>query len=155
MNPNNFYIRLKDFVTPEEKSHLLSLAESGEFYVHRSTVSNKISPLNFLSVNFRNFERAWVMKMYPNTKQEMHTDGITLDRNVLIIQPLTDNYAPLITQAGEINFTAVVNTQELHAVYNNNYTRINLQIPFSYTFNEIQDKKHEFWNIVEGLYDYK
>lgn len=150
---DNYFIKIEDFVTKDEKDHLLSLTDSDEFITHRSTKTNKVSSLNFLPIKFRNFERAWIMKMYPNAVQEMHTDGKDLGRNVLIIHPLSNNYAPLVTQAGEVTFTAIVNTQEYHAVYNNDNLRVNLQIPFPYSFDEIQDRNHEFWNIVKELYN--
>lgn len=150
---NNAYILIDNFVTHEEKNHLLSLVDSEDFIQHKSTKSGKVSPLNFLPIKFRNFERAWIMKMYPRAVQEMHTDGENLGRNVLIIHPLTDNYAPIVTQNGEVTTTAIVNTQEYHAVYNNDNVRVNLQIPFAYNFEDIQDKSHEFWNIVKELYN--
>jgi hypothetical protein len=153
MISNNCYKKIDDFVTVEEREYFFSLLDSDKFVQHRSTKSNKLSPLNFLPVKFRNFDRAWIMKMYPNAVQEMHTDGKNLKRNVLIIHPLSENYAPLVTQDGEVSFTAIINTQENHAVYNNDNIRINLQIPFPYNFEDIQDKSHEFWDIVKELYN--
>lgn len=153
MISNNSFIKIDDFVTKEEKVHLLSLAESSNFIQHSSTKSGKASSLNFLPIQFRNFQRAWIMKMYPNARQEMHTDGKDLGRNVLIIHPLTENYAPTITQHGEINTTAIINTQEYHAVYNNNNLRINLQIPFPYNFEDILNKSHKFWKDLMELYN--
>jgi hypothetical protein len=150
---NNAYILLDNFVTHEEKVHLLSLVDSEDFIQHKSTKSGKVSPLNFLPIRFRNFERAWIMKMYPGAVQEMHTDGENLGRNVLIIHPLTDNYAPIVTQNGEVTTTAIINTQEYHAVYNNDNVRVNLQIPFPYNFEDIQDKSHEFWDTIKELYN--
>ena len=150
---NNSFIKIDDFVTEDERTYLLSLVESSNFVQHFSTKSGKLSPLNFLPIKFRNFDKAWVMKMYPNAEQEMHTDGENLGRNVLIIHPLSNNYAPVVTQHGEVNTTVVINTQEYHAVYNNNNVRVNLQIPFPYNFEDIQDQSHEFWNIVKELYN--
>lgn len=153
MTFNSSYLKIADFVTTEERESLLSLSESDDFIQHRSTKSGKLSPLNFLPVTFRNFDRAWIMKMLPHAEQEMHTDGKNLGRNVLIIHPLTDNYSPIVTQNGNVNTTVIVNTQSYHAVYNNECTRLNLQIPFSYNWKDIQDKEHEFWNIVKELYN--
>lgn len=152
MTLNNSYFKIADFVTTEEREYLLSLRESVDFIQHKSTKSGKLSPLNFLPIKFRNFERAWIMKMLPHAEQEMHTDGENLGRNVLTIHPLTDNYAPIVTQDGSVTTTAIVNTQSYHAVYNNESTRINLQIPFPYSWSDIQDKEHEFWDQIKGLY---
>lgn len=150
---NNCYIPLGDFVTEQERKELLDIALNKEFVQHRSTKSGKVSPLNFKPIQFRNFERAWVMKMYPLAEQEMHTDGKTLGRNVIIIHPLSENYAPIVTQAGEVTQTAVINTQEYHAVYNNDQLRVNLQIPFPYNFEDIKNESHEFWDQVRSLYE--
>jgi hypothetical protein len=153
MTSNNSFIKIKNFITEDERSYLLSLTESPDFVQHRSTKSGELSPLNFLPIKFRKFERAWIMKMLPYAVQEMHTDGENLGRNVLIIHPLSNNYAPVITQNGKVNTTAIINTQSYHAVENNEEIRVNLQIPFPYNFEDIQDRSHDFWQIVEELYN--
>lgn len=89
MTFNSSYFKIANFVTTEERECLLSLRESDDFIQHKSTKSGKLSPLNFLPIKFRNFERAWIMKMIPHAEQEMHTDGENLGRNVLIIHPLS------------------------------------------------------------------
>ena len=153
MTLNNSYILIDDFVSESEKSYLLSLVDSDDFIKHKSTKSAKETSLNFLPITFRNFTRAWIMKMYPNAVQEMHTDGSHLGRNVLLIHPLSENYSPIVTQNGKVTQTAIINTQSYHAVYNNNNLRVNLQIAFPYDFEDIKDKSHNFWNEIQGLYN--
>ena len=134
-----YYKLIDDFITEEERAYLLSLANADDFVQHKSTVSDELSPLMFKPVKFRNFPRASIMKMLPKTIQGMHVDGSNLRRNTLIIHPLTDNYAPIITQAGEVHQTAIINTQEPHAVFNNDNVRVNLQLPFDVDFKDLEN----------------
>lgn len=133
-----YYKLIDDFITDEERAHLLSQVDGDGFVQHKSTVSGELSPLMFKPVKFRNFSRASIMKMLPNTTQEMHVDGANLKRNTLIIHPLTSNYAPIVTQAGDVHQTAIVNTQEPHAVFNNDNVRVNLQLPFDVDFVDLE-----------------
>lgn len=79
------------------------------------------------------------MKMDPNTIQDWHTDGVNLKRSTVIIHPLTDNYSPFKSKQGESIQPIIANTQEDHAVFNNNNVRMNLQIPFDVDYNDALD----------------
>ena len=148
------YYQLPDFLTDIEKEHFLSLIDSPDFINHKSTNTGIASPLNFLPVEFRGIDRVLLMKMYPNAVQDWHTDGVGLRRHSVIIHPLTKDYACAQTNDGEINGTAILNTQAKHAVFNNNTTRMNLQIPIDESFeNLIQNKDSKHWKIIERLYN--
>ena len=128
--------------------------KSAEFINHKSTKTGEPSPLNFLPIEFRGIERVCIMKMLPHSEMPWHTDGTNLKRNTLIIHPLSDDYAPLVTKQGEVTTTALVNTQEEHAVFNNtDSSRLNLQIPLDIDFEElVANKKHKAWEFIERLY---
>jgi hypothetical protein len=144
---------IPNFVTDDERSYFLSLADSENFVNHKSTITGKSSALHFLPVYFRGLERISIMKMMPNAVQDWHIDGVNLKRHSVIIHPLSDNYAPLMTVNGEVNTTAIINTQVEHAVFNNDSIRINLQIPIDLPFEILmKNKKHTYWNMIEGLY---
>lgn len=147
------YYEIPNFLTQEERIYFLSLIDT-EFINHKSTKTGKASPLNFLPVEFRGIDRVLLMKMLPNVEQSWHTDGANLKRHSVIIHPITDNYAPLCTREGNTTLTAIVNTQVEHAVFNNDYTRLNLQIPIDLPFEElIENKDNDYWKMIEGLYE--
>lgn len=144
---------IPDFITNEEREYFLSLIDSEDFINHRSTRTGLPSPLNFLPIQFRGLERAFLMKMNPNAEQPWHVDGVNLRRHSVIIHPITENYAPLVTLDGEVTETAIVNTQVEHAVFNNDCVRMNLQIPIDMPFEDlINDRTDENWKLIEGLY---
>lgn len=144
---------IPDFITQEEREYFLSLIDSEGYVNHKSTITGKSSSLHFLPVEFRGMERISIMKMLPHAEQPWHTDGVNLRRHSVIIHPLTDNYAPLLTKNGEVTSTAIVNTQEEHAVFNNKHVRVNLQIPIDLPFEELMNnKEHQYWDMIESLY---
>lgn len=147
------YYEIDNFITAAERSYFLSLMDR-KFINHKSTRTGIKSSLNYFPIEFRGINRVSIMKMYPNTEQSWHTDGVNLKRNSLIIHPITDNYAPFSTRHGTTSSTVIVNTQEEHAVFNNEYTRLNLQIPIDLPFEElINNKDNAYWKIIKGLYN--
>ena len=149
---NKSYYVLQPFLTKQEKTRLLKYLEEDDWRQHKNSVSGLLSPLHFKRAEFRDCEKAWVMKMEPNARQEMHTDAKGGDRETLIIYPLTDNYAPIVTEDGSTDQPAIVNTQRPHAVYNNNKVRLNLQIPLLCNFEDLlKNQKHEVWSQIEKL----
>lgn len=150
---NNSFLILKDFLLKTEKKYLLSLIDTGGYQTHYNTTDNTPSPLMFKPINFRNIENAKLMKMLPNVKQEMHTDEVKNNkRKTILIHPLTNNYSPCITKDGLVSQTALINTQSEHAVYNNDNTRLNLQIAFDIDFKYFLDKTHSIWKFINSLY---
>lgn len=153
---NKSYYILEPFLTEEERIGLLEHLKETEWHRHKSSKTGELSPLHLRRAKFRNYEKAWVMKMEPNSRQEMHTDEKGIDRETLIIYPLTDNYAPIVTEDGSTDQPAIVNTQQPHAVYNNNNVRLNLQIPLSCAFEDLFDyvwgvSNHKVWNQIREL----
>lgn len=147
------YHIIPDFLTLQEHEYFLSLIDSDDFINHKSTRTGLSSPLNFLPIEFRGIDRVLLMKMNPNAEQPWHVDGENLKRNSVIIHPVTKNYAPLVTKEGKVTQTAIVNTQVEHAVFNNENTRLNLQIPIDMPFEELlKNKDNKHWKLIEGLY---
>ena len=139
------------FVTDAERQHLLSRINDLNWYQHKSTVSGRLSPLQFKRINFRGVEAA-LMKMDPNTTQDWHTDGINLKRSTLILHPLTDNYSPFMSEQGQSDKPIIANTQTKHAVFNNNVYRLNLQIPFDVDYNDAIQYNSPVWKLLNKFY---
>ena len=132
------YRKLNEFLSIEEKQKFLRQAEFGEWINHKSTVTGKPSSLYFLPVKYKNYERVSLMKMEPNAVQDWHVDG---SRKCVLIYPLTDNYAKGYTRNYDLieSYEGVVllDVTKEHAVFNNEHTRINLQISFNEPMEEI------------------
>jgi len=135
------YYRLKQFLSENDVKKLLQIAYSvpdNEWYVHRSTQSGELSPLHFYGLSEKFMGRKSLLLMIkPGAIQKWHTD--MKGRNTVLIYPLTENYAPCLTEEGEVSFPAFINTQRKHAVYNNDNIRINLQVQFDENINECID----------------
>lgn len=146
------FIEIKPFVTKIEKEHFLSMINETDWYQHKSTVSGRLSPLQFKRIEYRGVEAA-LMKMDPNTIQDWHTDGIHLKRSTLIIHPLTDDYAPFSSHVGLSDKPIVANTQEPHAVFNNDSIRMNLQIAFDVEYNDAIDYNSDVSKMLRNFYE--
>ena len=94
------------------------------------------SVLHFMPCKYKDFERVALMKMDPNAIQDWHTDG---NRTTVLIYPLSDNYAPGETRNGKYHGPALVDVTKEHAVFNNDHTRINLQIGFNERIEKVWD----------------
>ena len=131
---------MNEFLTIKEKDHYLELAKKENWINHTSTHSGRKSMLYFMPCEYKEFERVALMKMNPNTTQDWHKDG---NRNTVLIYPLSKNYAPGTTRAGEYNGPTLLDVSKEHAVFNNNATRINLQIGFNEGIREV-------WNLLKS-----
>ena len=125
---------LPKFLTREEIVHYLDIAQDGNWHSHKSTVTGKMSELHFLETSYRSYDRVSLMKMKPCAVQDWHVDGT---RSAVIIHPLTENYASGQTEFGEYDGPVILDVSRRHAVFNNEYTRICLQISFNETAIEI------------------
>jgi len=139
------------FVTDEERQYFISRINEPDWYQHKSTVSGRLSPLQFKRINYRGVE-AVLMKMDPGTTQDWHTDGVNLKRNTLILHPLTDNYASFTSEQGQSDKPIITNTQAKHAVFNNGSTRLNLQIPFDVDYNHAMQDNSIVWKLLNRFY---
>lgn len=128
------YLELNEFLTKKEKSDFLKLAEQDNWINHKSTISGEYSPLYFMPCKYKNFERVTLMKMYPKVTQDWHTDG---NRKTVLIYPLSENYANGSVRAGEYVGPVLLDVTKEHAVFNNEYTRINLQIGFNERIGDV------------------
>lgn len=148
------FLKLPNFVTKEEKKHLLSLVDSDIFINHTNTQTGTSSSLHFGPTEFRHMPRACVMKMYPNMVQDWHTDSARFNRQTVILHPLTDDYAPVHTTGGAINTTVMIDTQSPHAVFNNNNLRVNLQLALAVDWDELMlDRNSHWWKLIRSLYE--
>jgi hypothetical protein len=132
------HIKLTEFITLEERLELLHIAHNTrDWIVHKSSKSGKISSLHFIRINKKFFNRdCLLMMMKPNTTQDWHSD--MPGRDTVCIYPLTENYAPCEMEGNiTIDTPALVNTQMRHRVVNNDQIRINLQIPFNESIEEV------------------
>ena len=145
------FTEIKPFLTDEEKQRFLARIDEDEWHQHKSTVSGKLSPLQFKRDKLRGID-VLLMKMDPNAVQDWHTDGVTLKRNTLILHPITDNYAPFQSEQGESTQPIIADTQARHAVFNNESTRLNLQIPFDVDYNDAIKEDSPVWDVLNKLY---
>ena len=139
MNPDrqlrdHGFCSLPWFLTREEVVHFLNIAQDGEWMNHKSTVSGRASSLYFIRTSYKNYDRVALMKMNPNAIQDWHTDGT---RSTVIIHPLTDNYASGMTRSGYYHGPVILDVTREHAVFNNEHTRICLQIGFDKKATEV------------------
>lgn len=149
------YLELPQFMTDAEKQDYLHHVVDGEFIVHKSSQTGKPSVLKFypLPVQFRHIERSYLLAINPNDVQGWHVDSDKLRRNSVLIHPISDNYAPCSTEDGDSSECIIMNTQARHAVFNNDSTRVNLQIPLDYDYDEfIDDYAHPVWGMILSLY---
>lgn len=116
------------------------MAKNNDWINHSSTVTGKKSALHFMPCKYKDFKRVALMKMEPNTTQDWHVDG---NRTTVLIYPLSDNYAPGETRNSKYYGPALVDVTKEHAVFNNEYTRINLQIGFDIGIKEV-------WNLLQN-----
>lgn len=145
------FTEIESFVTDEERRYFLSRIDESNWYQHKSTVSGRLSPLQIKRVTFRGVDAA-LLKMDPDTTQDFHTDGVNLKRSTVIIHPLTDNYAPFTSKQGQSSKPIIANTQASHAVFNNNNTRLNLQIAFDVDYNDAIEDNSIVWNLLNRFY---
>ena len=146
------FTEIEPFVTDNEREHFLSRIDEPNWYQHKSTVSGRQSPLQFKPVTYRGIQ-AFLMKMDPNTIQEWHTDSVKMQRNTLIIHPLTENYSPFMSENGSSTKPIIADTQSKHAVFNNDQARLNLQIPFPDLYNDVHaDKNSVVWKLLNRFY---
>lgn len=135
---NLSYRKLNEFLTKEEKQFYLNLSKSEGWINHKSTKTGISSVLYFLPCKYKNYDRVALMKMKPNAIQEWHVDG---NRKCVIIYPLSDNYANGVVKGNNLveSYEGVVllDVTKDHAVFNNNHTRINLQISFDKDIDEV------------------
>ena len=129
------YRKLPD-LTPEEKQHYLKLVDCQGWINHKSTKSGLRSVLHFLPCEYKNFKRVALMKMEPHAIQDWHIDG---NRKCVAIYPLSENYAKGMTREGEYEGPVLLDVTQEHAVYNNEYTRVCLQISFDESMEEVWD----------------
>ena len=117
------------WLVKKEKFPLTQLPEWWHYNCLRS--DDKIANACMWHVTDKNFERVSLMKMEPNAVQDWHIDG---SRKCVLIYPLTDNYAKGYTRNHDLieSYEGVVllDVTKDHAVFNNEHTRINLQISF-------------------------
>jgi len=115
------------FLSQSEIQEYLQQSHSNKWYNHKSTVSGKVSALHFLPTTYKSYERVALMKMEPHAIQDWHVDGT---RSCVVIHPLSENYANGMTEHGEYEGPVLLDVRRRHAVFNNEYTRICLQIGF-------------------------
>ena len=115
------------FLSQAEIEEYLRQSTTGEWYNHKSTVSGKPSALHFLPTTYKSYQRVALMKMEPHAVQDWHVDGT---RSCVVIHPLSENYARGMTEHGEYEGPVLLDVKRRHAVFNNEYTRICLQIGF-------------------------
>lgn len=130
------FLELNEFLTQDEKNAYLRISQNDDWINHSSTVTRKKSVLHFMPCKYKDFERVALMKMEPNAIQDWHTDG---NRTTVLIYPLSDNYAPGETRNGKYHGPALVDVTKEHAVFNNDHTRINLQIGFNERIEKVWD----------------
>jgi len=116
------------FLSRSEIREYLRQSHSNEWYNHKSTVSGKASSLHFLPTQYKSYDRVALMKMEPHAIQDWHVDGT---RSCVVIHPLSENYASGMTEHGEYAGPVLLDVKRRHAVFNNEYTRICLQIGFN------------------------
>ena len=146
------FIEIPPFVTEKERLFFISMDDSDDWIQHKSSVSGRLSPLFYKIVYYRGI-KSYLLKMYPNAVQDWHTDGVTLKRNTLILHPLTENYAPYRSIDGESTKPIIADTQVKHSVVNNEYTRMNLQIPFVYSYKDVLDDDNNIvWKLLDKFY---
>jgi len=146
------FVEIAPFVTEQEKQYFLSRINETDWHQHKSTVSGRLSPLQFKRISYRGVEAA-LMKMDPNTTQDWHTDGVNLKRSTVILHPLTEDYAPFMSEVGQSSRPIIANTQAKHAVFNNSNSRMNLQIPFDIDYNEAIQDNSEVRHILNRFYE--
>ena len=146
------FIEIEPFVTKAERQSFLFRIDESDWYHHKSTVSGRQSPLQFKPIIYRGVS-ACLMKMDPNTIQEWHTDSVKMQRNTLILHPLTENYSPFMGKDGSSTKPIIANAQSKHAVFNNENIRLNLQIPFPNAFDDVHaDKNSVVWKLLNRFY---
>ena len=116
------------FLSQSEIEEYLRQSDSQEWYNHKSTVSGRESSLHFLPTTYKSYSRVALMKMEPHAVQDWHVDGT---RSCVVIHPLSENYARGMTDHGEYEGPVLLDVKRRHAVFNNEYTRICLQIGFN------------------------
>ena len=145
------FTEIKPFVTEQEKEYFLSRLYEPDWYQHKSTVSGRLSPLQFKRIEYRGVEAA-LMKMDPYEVQGWHTDGVELKRSTVILHPLTDNYAPFSSMSGSSTTPIIANTQSKHAVFNNDKHRMNLQLAFDVDYNVGILDNSPIWKLLNRFY---
>jgi hypothetical protein len=146
------FTEIDPFVTEEEKQYFFTKIHEDNWYQHKSTHSGKLTPLKFKKVEYRGVV-AGLMMMDPNTTMGWHTDGTSLNRNTIILHPLTDNYSPFVCEDGSSSKPIIANTQARHAVFNNGNIRLNLQFEFSDAYNDVHsDKNSVVWKLLNKFY---
>ena len=144
MNPT--HIKIKPFLSPAEREYYLKLSYDPEGYInHKSTKSDRITNLHFKPVDFRGMKKtdknkAMLLLINSNDIEGWHIDG---PRNTVIIEPLTDNYAPCSCHDEDVHGPLILDVKQKHAVFNNNYRRVGFQINCGMDFStDFEDYKH-------------
>lgn len=161
---NNSFLVIDDFLTKDERQHFLSLIDSDAFTIHPNPKGGSL-PIETLRVPFRDLDEVCVLgRMKPHAAMWWHKDrpeshvslqinnGLPLLRNCSLNHPITDNYAPTKTIDGDVSQTNILNTQKMHAVYNNEHTRLVFQICLNVDFDYLMsDMHHRVWDLVYSL----
>jgi len=146
------FTEINPFITEKERLFFISMEDSDDWIQHKSSVSGRLSPLFYKTIEYRGI-KSYLLKMHPNAVQDWHTDGVTLKRNTLILHPLTENYAPYRSIDGVSAKPIIADTQVKHSVVNNEYTRMNLQIPFIESYKDVHANKNSVvWKLLNKFY---
>ena len=133
------HIKIKHFLSEAEIEYYLKLSEDPEGYVnHHSSGSGRVTNLHFKPVDFRGMkktdkDKAMLLLIEPDYIEGWHVDG---PRNTVIIQPLTQNYAPCSCLDGDVNGPIILDVKQKHAVFNNSERRVSFQINCNFDFND-------------------
>lgn len=146
------HYELPYFLSEHTKQELLDIGtnlKDDDWTIHNSTRTGKPSVLHYYDLKRTFYGRnCYLLMIRPNAVQDWHTDGGK--RNTALIYPLTENYAPCKFEVGETTAPMFLNTQARHAVFNNEHTRINLNISFT---ESIQDCMNFFKDIDKYEFD--
>jgi hypothetical protein len=166
---NRYYHKLdKKLLTAETENLIVEKAmeNPSEFFAYKGQISGKEDG-NYIFVRgfLRELESVQklmksctvecyplVMRHFPNTPVPIHIDNPN-GRNCVIISPLIpkvnyvpthfwesfDSTVPIATADFSDGMPALINTQRLHSLTNNNNLRMNFQLCFTDTFSVIQD----------------
>lgn len=126
----NAFETIKPFLTKSEIEYLLQIDAESPY--HRHLASQTGRPTAILAQHVDWCFGSILLKFEPFTYNDWHIDGQN-KRHYVVIHPLTpdpENYVPGNTEDGMYYGPVLLNTKREHAVFNNEFSRTNLQIPF-------------------------
>lgn len=121
---------IKPFLTKQEIDYLLSIDKNKPYHRHIASTTGK--PTSTLAQRVDWCFGSILLRFDPFTYSDWHVDGHN-KRHYVVIHPLSpspENYVAGETEDGKYIGPVLLNTKREHAVFNNEYARVNLQIPF-------------------------